>query len=86
MIGGGPAPRSLIERALEAGVPVAPTYGLTETASQVATMPPAEVRERPGSAGPPILSTEVRIDDAGPHLRARADGRARAARARTAGS
>jgi O-succinylbenzoic acid--CoA ligase len=63
VIGGAPAPQSLIERALAAGAPVAPTYGLTETASQVATMPPGEVRERPGSAGPPILSTEVRIDD-----------------------
>ncbi len=65
VIGGGPAPQSLIERALEAGVPVAPTYGLTEAASQVATMPAAEVRERPGSAGPPILNTEVRIDEQG---------------------
>ena len=46
-------------------MPVAPTYGLTEAASQVATMPPGEARERPGSAGPPILSTEVRIDDDG---------------------
>ena len=65
VIGGAPASQSLIERALEAGAPVAPTYGLTETASQVATMPPGEVRERPGSAGPPILSTEVRIDPDG---------------------
>ncbi len=63
LIGGAATPRSLIERALNAGAPVAPTYGLTETASQVATMPPAEVRERPGSAGPPILSMEVRIDE-----------------------
>jgi O-succinylbenzoic acid--CoA ligase len=65
VIGGAAAPRSLIERALDAGAPVAPTYGLTETASQVATMPPSEARERPDSAGPPILSTEVRIDDDG---------------------
>ena len=65
VIGGGPAPGSLIQRALDAGVPVAPTYGLTEAASQVATMPPSEVRERPDSAGPPILNTEVRIDDEG---------------------
>ncbi len=65
VIGGAAAPRALIERALAAGAPVAPTYGLTETASQVATMPPGEVRERPGSAGPPILSTEVRINDEG---------------------
>ena len=56
LIGGGPLPQALIERALDAGVPVAPTYGLTEAASQVATMPPGEARERPGSAGPPILT------------------------------
>jgi O-succinylbenzoic acid--CoA ligase len=65
VIGGAAAPRALIERALGAGAPVAPTYGLTETASQVATMPPAETAARPDSAGPPILSTEVRIDDDG---------------------
>jgi O-succinylbenzoic acid--CoA ligase len=65
VIGGAAAPRSLIERALDAGAPVAPTYGLTETASQVATMPPAETPLRPDSSGPPILSTEVRIDENG---------------------
>lgn len=65
LLGGGPLPARLLERALEAGVPVAPTYGLTECASQVATMPPGEARLRPGSAGPPILTTEVRIDDEG---------------------
>lgn len=65
LLGGGPLPAPLLDRALEAGVPVAPTYGLTECASQVATMPPGEARLRPGSAGPPILTTEVRIDDEG---------------------
>jgi len=65
LLGGGPLPAPLLERALAAGVPVAPTYGLTECASQVATMPPGEVHLRPGSAGPPILTTEVRIDDEG---------------------
>jgi O-succinylbenzoic acid--CoA ligase len=65
LVGGGPLPQSLLERALEAGIAVAPTYGLTECASQVATMPPGEAGERPGSAGPPILTTEVRIDDDG---------------------
>jgi o-succinylbenzoate---CoA ligase len=63
LLGGGPIPQALVDRALDAGVPVAPTYGLTECASQVATMTPAEVRERPGSAGPPILTTELLIDD-----------------------
>jgi O-succinylbenzoic acid--CoA ligase len=37
LIGGGPIPASLLERAAGAGVPVAPTYGMTETCSQIAT-------------------------------------------------
>jgi O-succinylbenzoic acid--CoA ligase len=45
---------------------VAPTYGLTEAASQVATMPPAEAARKPGSVGKPLLFSEVRIvDEAG---------------------
>jgi O-succinylbenzoic acid--CoA ligase len=62
LLGGGPCPQSLIDTALEAGAPVSPTYGLTEAASQVATMAPGETALRPGSAGTPILTTEVRID------------------------
>lgn len=37
LVGGGPVPPDLIERAREAGIPALPTYGMTETASQVAT-------------------------------------------------
>lgn len=37
LIGGGPVPGSLLARARDAGVPVVPTYGMTETASQIAT-------------------------------------------------
>jgi o-succinylbenzoate---CoA ligase len=65
LLGGGPAPETLVDRALAAEAPVTPTYGLTEAASQVATMSPGEVRRKPGSVGPPILTTEVRIDDDG---------------------
>jgi o-succinylbenzoate---CoA ligase len=65
LLGGGPCPPSTLERALEAGAPVTPTYGLTEAASQVATMSPGEARRKPGSAGPPILTTEVRTEDDG---------------------
>jgi O-succinylbenzoic acid--CoA ligase len=65
LLGGGPAPQALVDRALEAGAPVTPTYGLTEAASQVTTMPPGEAARKPGSAGPPILTTEVRIGDDG---------------------
>jgi o-succinylbenzoate---CoA ligase len=48
LLGGGPIPATLLERARAAGVPVAPTYGMTETCSQIATfgwpLPGAEIR------------------------------------------
>ncbi len=65
LLGGGPAPQALVDRALEAGVPVTPTYGLTEAASQVTTMSPGEAPLKPGSVGPPILTTDVRIAEDG---------------------
>ena len=37
LLGGGPIPAGLLERAQAAGVPVAPTYGMTEGCSQIAT-------------------------------------------------
>ncbi|MFQ5398043.1 MAG: o-succinylbenzoate--CoA ligase [Anaerolineae bacterium] len=40
---------------------VAPTYGLTEAASQVATMPPEEAARKPGSVGKPLMFTSVKI-------------------------
>ncbi len=63
LVGGGPAGEGVLERALDAGVPIAPTYGLTEAASQVTTLPPGEASRRPGSAGTPLLPTEVRVED-----------------------
>ncbi|MBK8902323.1 MAG: AMP-binding protein [Anaerolineaceae bacterium] len=45
---------------------VAPTYGLTEAASQVATMLPADAARKPGSVGWPLMFTSVKIvDEAG---------------------
>jgi O-succinylbenzoic acid--CoA ligase len=37
LIGGGPVPSDLVERAEAVGVPVIPTYGMTETCSQIWT-------------------------------------------------
>ncbi len=65
LVGGGPVAGDVLGRALDAGAPLAPTYGLTEAASQVTTLPPGEARRRPGSAGTPLLPTEVRIDGDG---------------------
>ncbi len=39
LLGGGPSTQELLDRAARAHLPVLPTYGMTETASQVATLP-----------------------------------------------
>lgn len=61
LLGGGPAPRSLFDAARAAGIAIAPTYGLTEAASQVATRPP-DSRVEPWDAGlVPLPGTQIRI-------------------------
>ena len=65
LIGGAPAPENLVRAALEAGFPIALTYGLTEASSQVATAPPALVKEKPGTVGAPLPGARVRLTDGG---------------------
>ncbi len=67
LIGGAAAAPELLRDALEEGVPVTPTYGLTETATQTATALPADVRRKPGTVGRPLLFTELRIADSAGH-------------------
>jgi o-succinylbenzoate---CoA ligase len=50
LLGGGPIPRPLLERAQRAGVPVAPSYGMTEGCSQIATF------------GVPLHGVELRLE------------------------
>ncbi len=66
LLGGAPASSALIERAEDAGVPVAPTYGMTETCSQVTTLPPWERPPSGGTAGRPLPGMRVVIGDS-PH-------------------
>lgn len=58
LVGGGPIPPGLLEEAAARGIPAVPTYGLTETCAQVATL-------RPGSpveyAVEPLPGVEMRI-------------------------
>jgi O-succinylbenzoic acid--CoA ligase len=64
LLGGAPIPPSLVTRALAAGWPVVPTYGLTEAASGVTALATSEATSRPGSAGRPLPGVALRI--AGP--------------------
>ncbi len=61
LVGGAAASPQLVKASLERKLPLAVTYGMTETASQVATMPPDGVRRKPGSVGKPLAGTTVRI-------------------------
>jgi O-succinylbenzoic acid--CoA ligase len=65
LLGGAAASPDLLERAFERGLPVAPTYGLTEACSQVATMPPDDAPRKPGSVGKalPGATVTIRRDD-----------------------
>ncbi len=62
LLGGGPAPLSLLEECARIGLPVLQTYGMTETASQAVTLAPEDALRKPGSAGKPLLPTELRIE------------------------
>ena len=62
LLGGGPAPRPLLERCAALGVPVVQTYGLTESASQAVTLAPEDALRKLGSAGQPLLPVGLRID------------------------
>ncbi len=57
LLGGGPLPPGLIERARAAGVPLAQTYGLTEACSQVTTSSIGA----PETAGRPLPHTRVQL-------------------------
>ena len=65
LLGGAAAPVSLVERALDMGLPVLQTYGMTETCSQVTTVDPGAARQSLGTAGIPLRGMSVRIDNQG---------------------
>jgi len=63
LVGGGPVPREPLEEAIDRGATVVQTYGLTEACSQVTTLAPADASRKLGSAGRPLLTTHLRIQD-----------------------
>lgn len=63
LVGGGPASPGLVDRARDAGVPLFPTYGMTEAASQITTATPADLDVAPDTVGRPLVGTDVAILD-----------------------
>ena len=61
LLGGGPATTELVDCAADRGVPVCPTYGMTETASQIATALPETAVDHPGTVGQPLVNTDVSV-------------------------
>lgn len=75
LLGGGPAPMPLLEKAKAKGIPVFQTYGLSETASQIVTLAPEYMMEKIGSAGKPLFPAEIKIvDDRGKERRPGEEG------------
>ncbi|MFZ9915138.1 MAG: AMP-binding protein, partial [Phycisphaerales bacterium] len=63
MLGGGPSPQALHDAAIARGVPLHSTYGMTETASQVATGRRAQ-GDLATLAGLPLRGVSIAIDAA----------------------
>ena len=61
LLGGERTPAELIVAAIQAGLPVVPTYGLTETASGVVALPTGEASEHPAAAGRAMPGVAIRI-------------------------
>lgn len=65
LLGGAAVAPDLLDAAVDHGLPVHTTYGLTEMASQVATTPPGASRHELGTSGRILRHRELRIDGAG---------------------
>jgi len=65
LVGGGPVPAALRERALGLQVPLVVTYGATETASFVVASADRALVARDQCAGRPLPQRDVRVDASG---------------------
>src|SRR5699024_4581784 len=62
LLGGGPAPESLLEEAKARQMPVFQSYGMTETSSQIVTLSPVKALEKIGSSGKPLFPAQLKIN------------------------
>ncbi|QOR65981.1 o-succinylbenzoate--CoA ligase [Cytobacillus suaedae] len=65
LLGGGPAPKPLLEACRDKSIPVYQTYGMTETSSQVVTLSPEYSLQKLGSAGKPLFPVQVKVVEEG---------------------
>lgn len=63
LLGGGPAPLTMLQESKQKGFPVFQSYGMTETCSQIVTLAPEFSVEKLGSAGKPLFGCELKIQD-----------------------
>jgi O-succinylbenzoic acid--CoA ligase len=62
LLGGAPAWRSLLNEARKARIKLAPTYGMTETASQIVTLKPEEFLKGNDSNGRVLPHAQIEFD------------------------
>lgn len=74
LLGGSAVSPALIEHAVALKLPLHKTYGLTETASQVATTRASDPPSAMHTSGTPIIEDSVRIDELG-HILVRGETR-----------
>ncbi|MCW2274106.1 AMP-binding protein [Rhodoblastus acidophilus] len=65
LVGGAALPTELAHRAAEAGWPIQPTYGMSETCAQIATLPRLPPDWRTGKVGRPLEGAEIALTDDG---------------------
>jgi O-succinylbenzoic acid--CoA ligase len=63
LLGGAPANKELVDQCLQLNLPIMPSYGMTETASQFTTLLPHEVVFKQGSSGLPLFGNQICIID-----------------------
>lgn len=62
LAGGGPVPESYLKRAIDCGIQISQTYGMTETSSQIVTLASEDALRKIGSAGKPLFFNQLRIE------------------------
>ncbi|MDT0012903.1 o-succinylbenzoate--CoA ligase [Listeria cossartiae] len=65
LLGGGPASEAVLEICKQRNIPLVQSFGMTETASQIVTLPPKDALTKIGSSGKALFPAEVKIADDG---------------------